>query len=133
MMPATICERMRSIGAWTTRDGTFGCGVSDQPAYPPTSVAGVFAANQRKGTISVQWSVSPAGFRCPDDGPATPDFEELPSDAMTVHYKASGFRNAELLKLPVSIEWEGVRESDGTRLKLDWSGRVLLRRVHSRL
>lgn len=128
-----VAWKMQSIGAWTTDDGTFGCGVSTQPQYPPTSFAGVFAANRKRGTISVQWSIVPAGFRCPDDGPATPDFDGLPSDAMTVHYKASGFRNAELLKLPVSIQWEGVRESDGTRLKLDWTGRVLLRRIHHRL
>ncbi len=124
---------MQSIGAWTTTDGSYDCSVRTQPQYPPTSVAGVFAANQRKGTISVQWSLSPAGFRCGDEGPMDPDFEALPSEAMTVQYKASAFRGAELLRLPVSIEWEGVRESDGTRLKLDWTGQVVLRRVHHRL
>jgi hypothetical protein len=129
-----IAWKMESIGAWTTVDGTYDCSVKTQPAYPPTSVAGVFAADPNKGIISVQWSLSPAGFRCGDgEGPANPDFDPLPSEAMTVRYKASGFRNAELLRLPISIEWEGVRESDGTRLKLDWSGQVVLRRVHHRL
>jgi Ca2+-binding RTX toxin-like protein len=128
-----IAWRMESIGAWTTTDGSYDCSVRDQPAYPPTSVAGVFAANQRKGTINVQWSLAPAGFRCGDEGPMNPDFDALPSEAMSVQYKASAFRDAELLKLPIRIEWEGVRDSDGTRLKLDWSGQVVLRRVHHRL
>jgi Ca2+-binding RTX toxin-like protein len=124
---------MRSIGAWTTSDGTFGCNVDSYPS-PPRSIAGVVSANPRNGTIGIQWTLWPAGFDCKGVGsPPDPDFPGLPSEAMSVRYKASAFRNAELIKLPVSIHWEGVRESDGARLKLDWSGRVVLRRVHHRL
>jgi len=125
--------KMQSVGAWTTEDGSVGCNAT-QPAGAATSFAGVFSANPRKGTIGVQWSIVPAGFRCLSEGPVSnPEFEALPSEAMTVQYRAAGFRNAELLKLPISIEWEGVQESDGARLKLDWFGRVVLRRVHHRL
>ncbi len=124
---------MRSIGAWTTTSGTFGCNVDRYPS-PPTSIAGVVSADTEKGTIGIQWTLWPAGFACKGEGsPPNPDFPGLPSEAMSVRYKASAFRNAELIKLPVSIEWEGVRESDGTRLKLDWTGRVVLRRIHHRL
>jgi hypothetical protein len=124
---------MRSLGAWTTPGGAYDCSVREPLRQPPTGITGIFAANQRKGTISVQWSLTPAGFRCPDEGPLNPDFDPLPSEAMTVQYRASGFRGAEMIKLPVSINWEGVRDSDGTRLKINWSGQVVLKRVHHRL
>lgn len=126
--------KMHSVGGWTTEDGPVNCGVETQPTAPVTSLAGIFSANPRKGTIAVQWSIVPAGFRCISEGPVSnPEFEALPSEAMTVQYRASGFRDAELLKLPINIEWEGVQEADGARLKLDWYGRVVLRRVHHRL
>ena len=126
--------KMQSLGAWTTVDGSVDCSVRTQEPQPATTLAGVFSANPRKGTIGVQWSIVPAGFRCLSEGPVSnPEFEALPSEAMTVQYRASGFRNAELLKLPISIEWEGVQESDGARLKLEWFGRVVLRRIHHRL
>ncbi|HYJ21524.1 MAG TPA: PASTA domain-containing protein [Solirubrobacterales bacterium] len=128
-----VAWAMQSVGAWTTEDGSVGCNVI-KPGGLPTSFAGVVAADQRKGTISIQWSIVPAGFRCLAEGPVSnPEFEALPSEAMTVKYRAAGFRDAELLKLPISIEWEGVQESDGAHLKLDWFGRVVLRRVHHSL
>ncbi len=126
--------KVLSVGAWTTDDGSYDCSVRTQPSQPPTSFAGVVSANPRRGTIGVQWSIVPAGFRCPAEGSiSNPEFEGLPAEAMTVQYRASGFRGAGLLKLPIDIEWEGVQESDGARLKLDWTGRVILRRVHHRL
>lgn len=128
-----VAWTMQSIGAWTTDDGSVGCNVTN-PGGLPTSFAGVVAANQRKGTISIQWSIAPAGFRCVAEGPiSNPEFEALPSEAMTTQYRAAGFRDAELLKLPVRIKWEGVQESDGAQLKLDWYGQVVLRRVHHKL
>jgi hypothetical protein len=129
-----VTWKMESQGAWTTRDGVYGCGVRKQPAGQAKTLAGAVSADKRKGTIRVQWSLVPAGFDCPEEGAiSNPEFEGLPSEAMTVEYRAAGFRGAELLKLPVSIEWEGVQSGDDARLMLDWGGSVVLRRVHHRI
>jgi hypothetical protein len=129
-----VKQEMQSIGEWVTKDGSYGCGLKAKPGQLSNAFVGAFAAKPDKGTISVQWTVSTAAFSC-EGGSAVeaPSFEALPLEAMSVTYRAARFRDAELLKLPVNIDWEGVQSYDGARLLLDVSGRVILRRVHHRL
>jgi hypothetical protein len=122
-----------SVGSWTTRDGTINCGFKASPKEGGQSFAGIIAPNVKRGTIDVQWSIVPAAFDCGGDSPVeTPEFRDVPPEVFQVSYRASGFRDGELLKLPIRTEWEGT-QADGAHLKIEWHGYVALRRVHHKL
>ncbi len=119
----------QSAGSWATATGeTIGCGVAKETrADAPTGLAGVFSAVPGRNEIRVQWSLAPAAYRCPPEAIDNPTFPGLPTEAMTMRYRASAFRGARFVKLPVKIDWQGFKE--GSRMTVEWSGHVTLQRV----
>jgi Ca2+-binding RTX toxin-like protein len=128
-----VTWNLHSTGAWETRDGTILCGFKATPQETGQSFAGIIAPNVKRGTVDIQWSIVPPAFDCGGDSPVeTPEFRDVPPEVFQISYRASGFRDAELLKLPINTEWEGT-QADGAHLKIQWFGYVALRRVHHKL
>jgi hypothetical protein len=121
-----------STAEWLTPDGPVGCGVDEQTGanYAPNALTGIVAARPSDGTISIQWAFITAPIRCPDEGTTSnPTVPEIPSEALTTRYPASALRNADLVELPVNVEWSRTSGSEETRLTHTLRGSIVLQRV----
>ncbi len=128
--------RAVSQGAWSTESGDFSCSVSTKVGRPlaPNALTGVVAASPATKTISIQWAVTTAPFRCPQQGQiANPTLPEIPSAALTTRYPASAFRGAELLKLPIKTTWTRTSGSEQSTVTLTLRGSITLQRVDHRI
>jgi hypothetical protein len=90
-------------------------------------VAGLAAVLMvRPGGVKAQWSLFPAGYRCPDGAPVTPSFGVVPTASMVSRIPLRKFRGKRAV-LPIDIRWEGA--ADGWAQDITWKGKVVIHRL----
>jgi len=125
-----------SSGEWLTPDGPVRCSVDQKTGAgcAPNAITGIVAAGPSDGTISIQWAIITAPFRCPEgENHPNPAVPEMPSEAFTTRYPASALRNADLLELPVKVEWSRTSGSEETHLTHTLRGSIVIQRVHHKI
>ncbi|HEU4657180.1 MAG TPA: hypothetical protein VFR97_06625 [Capillimicrobium sp.] len=103
------------------------CSYVADELFTPATLAAVLVAGPNG--ITINWSLVPPAWACPDDAPQSPSID-MPSQGFATKHPLRAF-TGKTARLPIKIHAEG-----GNRLasswELDWRGTVVLKRVGAR-